>query len=63
MIEVHDFTLQNRFGYIRDEKTRTVSTSHTIKLKNQQLLQNWSKIATVYMYISAIEKIHRMGGM
>ena len=35
----------------------------TIKFKNQQLLQNWSKIATVYMYISAIEKIHRMGGM
>ena len=29
----------------------------TIKLKNQQLLQNWSIFATVY--ISAIEKIPR----
>ena len=33
----------------------------TIKFKNQQLLQNWSIFATVY--ISAIEKTHRMGGM
>ena len=32
----------------------------TIKLKNQQLLQNWSIFATVY--ISAIEKIPTQNG-
>ena len=56
-------TLPYRFGYIRDEKTWTVSTSHN-KIKKSTIIAELVNICNgVCMYISAIENTHRMGGM